>query len=1326
MVEHGFRCDAKASRAGGFSCQVCGKLKNKGDTVVAFKNDNKSGRAGWDHVCADICADKYKPPALASSSTSSSMAAIGKALGRAASSAKSKLMGPSRAASVDAEFIKKAEALEFSRPAAMQVLEEHGGDKAAAIAAMSIVFSEHYAHDFDVEAEEAPPSAVGGVPNLIGLDEEDNEDDEDDEEVQETKSLPGFTSNDARSAGYDVFEEFIRPMLPKPQKDGSYKDGDLELLDTLMSSPIELLLPRPERLADLIKPETGWDGESLARARAYFALAAAGTQFLIFLPTITHRPELAESELFQVKLNGKVVGVRDCCPCCRTNKFVNVTDGTYTIRKNKDVSNNGVRFIFSEHGVRVPIARTCICRNPCCPKNVERMQQRGIKPMSNERPLPRGEAPDGKLWPSVSFATHSPAYINLIAEVLPELGAIYSEFYFFSSQGCDKGLAARLMETTSTVAALCREFELSFGRREKALMERYIAYMKKQQRQQRSSDPPPLAGALEASRPQRVTAKAIASAGEAITSIPIPNDATVIENSILRRFLELRRVQKSQRSREEREEEETVVTADVDADDDQQLRGPAAAPDPRPAAAEVCTVEAFPPQSGEPNQTTVAPQAAEDASGGGGGDLRALGWSFTSCSNSILMISESNIRTIMRNVHAALKPYLTADLLQREPGEFASQDHTFRIENRALGDAKAYSFFMGEDHSIFWHGAVKSTSYNDLEPAMQRMQKRFVRLGVDGKLKYMYDDICCGGKPRERLHEHPTVNIFPGVTRCPRKDGFHACQLVSQTFNAGTGEVDVATRDIGQQIRPIHEPDLAKAIDHLQAAEKLTRVEARREALKRYRGKGILRTFGPQPGDLEERWEKCIERFKQDRDAKGHASVVRQQHGKLIGTIEQMQSMMHCIRNGCYSDPLPIKKMYISCKKCPTAPTLVQRMKKSESVKNETVHQGVNRIVQDVKRMGEDMLDIRIDFYVLNHNRKIDVKLGRIESQRIGMPHEIDFLNEIARSVLACVPFPLAHARNIDESGSRRVMRIEESSEIFEPHGVNYYKSVDQERAQQAAAAKAAAKANADAATSSGASSSGAALPKAKAGGRRATAAHKGVTKALVNDSPLKPSTPAEIDLMHRCVRDARDAKKQQRGKRKRSDKDGGLWADAAELYGEAYRANCSVDEEMRQLIRGPTTGELIQQSYEALSANHRAFVASKAAAGEVAAQAVDAVLQHEGQAAMEAVDVRSDAVGAAAGSEVKVEKVSKGSARQRWKEKIEAGRVLTLETDIDGPADRRLGDKPLEAYLKAMGESVTREDREGAGGVRGKLKRVFSERGIDRWDPSKRQKSGV
>ena len=90
------------------------------------------------------------------------------------------------------------------------------------------------------------------------------------------------------------------------------------------------------------------------------------------------------------------------------------------------------------------------------------------------------------------------------------------------------------------------------------------------------------------------------------------------------------------------------------------------------------------------------------------------------------------------------------------------------------------------------------------------------------------------------------------------------------------------------------------------------------------------------------------------------------------------------------------------------------------------------------------------------------------------------------------------------------------------------------------------------------------------------------------------------------------------------------------------------------------------------------------------------------------------------------MEKVSKGSARQRWKEKIEAGRVLTLETDVDGPADRRLGDKPLEAYLKAMGECVTREDREGAGGVRGKLKRVFSERGIDRWDPSKRQKSGV
>ena len=85
-----------------------------------------------------------------------------------------------------------------------------------------------------------------------------------------------FTSNDARRAVFDVFTSVIKPMLPKPQGDGSFKEGDPALMDTMLVTPISLVLPRPERLADIIKPTTGWDEASLERVRSSFALAAAG------------------------------------------------------------------------------------------------------------------------------------------------------------------------------------------------------------------------------------------------------------------------------------------------------------------------------------------------------------------------------------------------------------------------------------------------------------------------------------------------------------------------------------------------------------------------------------------------------------------------------------------------------------------------------------------------------------------------------------------------------------------------------------------------------------------------------------------------------------------------------------------------------------------------------------------------------------------------------------------------------------------------------------------------------------------------------------------
>ena len=348
MAAHGTRTDPKSSAAGGFDCSVCGIVINTGDSVVGFKNNNKKGRASWDHVHSEKCADAYTPPPLAGTSEASATSRVGKAV----SSAWNRLTGGKRKVSAEEEwpFLRKAAQLEFSTAAAKQVLEEHGGDEVAALAAMSAEFVADCADDLDDGGAALSPSKIGGESA-----EQAAASSSDEEILLQPASLPAFSSNDARKAVYDVFSSFVKPLLPKPQTDGSFKDGDPALLDVLMPTPITLALPRAERLADLIKPPDGWDQPSLERARSFFALSAAGVHFLIYLPTITHRQQLSRTSLFAVKSSsGETIGVRDCCPSCNVNTFVNVTDGKYNIRNKKEIGRNGVRFIHSATGCKLP------------------------------------------------------------------------------------------------------------------------------------------------------------------------------------------------------------------------------------------------------------------------------------------------------------------------------------------------------------------------------------------------------------------------------------------------------------------------------------------------------------------------------------------------------------------------------------------------------------------------------------------------------------------------------------------------------------------------------------------------------------------------------------------------------------------------------------------------------------------------------------------------------------------------------------------------------------------------------------------------------------
>jgi hypothetical protein len=149
MVAHGERFKEKPSAAGGFACIVCGVWVNVGESVVAFRNNNRKGKNAWDHVHAENCADKYVPPSLASSSKSSTVQKVA----NAASAARSSLTGKRR--SEDTSFSQKAARLEHSAAQAKEVLEEHGGDEEAALKAMAHAMVASMAVDNDASDDES-------------------------------------------------------------------------------------------------------------------------------------------------------------------------------------------------------------------------------------------------------------------------------------------------------------------------------------------------------------------------------------------------------------------------------------------------------------------------------------------------------------------------------------------------------------------------------------------------------------------------------------------------------------------------------------------------------------------------------------------------------------------------------------------------------------------------------------------------------------------------------------------------------------------------------------------------------------------------------------------------------------------------------------------------------------------------------------------------------------------------------------------------------------------------------------------------------------------
>ena len=214
---------------------------------------------------------------------------------------------------------------------------------------------------------------------------------------------PCLTSDGARRGAEALFIHAVRPVMPQPQTDGSLQGGNLDVFESLLCDPVVLSPPRAETFVRRhIKPADGmWTQDSMEAARTVFAMAAVGLKFIIFNPIVTHRETLMRSPHFQVlDAEGRPVGVRDCCPHCRSNKFVNASAGKggqgYNITSASDAKRNGVRFLYGLDGVKVPVSRRPCCRNPRCPKNLEILQKNKLSWPHADRQLPMEGKPQGR------------------------------------------------------------------------------------------------------------------------------------------------------------------------------------------------------------------------------------------------------------------------------------------------------------------------------------------------------------------------------------------------------------------------------------------------------------------------------------------------------------------------------------------------------------------------------------------------------------------------------------------------------------------------------------------------------------------------------------------------------------------------------------------------------------------------------------------------------------------------------------------------------------------------------------------------------------------
>ena len=363
---------------------------------------------------------------------------------------------------------------------------------------------------------------------------------------------------------------------------------------------------------------------------------------------------------------------------------------------------------------------------------------------------------------------------------------------------------------------------------------------------------------------------------------------------------------------------------------------------------------------------------------------------------------------------------------------------------------------IGDDHTVIAYYVLRSESWKELEPGLYFLNDRLERLDTIGDLEAWWSDRCCDGATD--VTKHAIVSIFKKskLKRAPRKDKFHAINGVNKTGNEGVPEqkAELGTC-LFNALSDIPDSELAPVIAYLRRKDpRMDELSARTKARTEFRHHGIIRSRSWGRGVQLKRWRQAradwAERARRDKE-RGDRSVIRPKIGKLQGTLEEMECLEPCLKKGCLEDPWPMDQMYVDTKVQPIT-GLQERLKRGDTNRNESRHCQLNKMVAGVSRMGEDLMEVLLDFAIYLTNRKYDVLFGRLDEHSLSLfPWSDAALDADAAELLEGPPlFPVAAA---PRNPLPDVVPISRGDVGWEPLGFEYLRYLQQQEGDAAAAA---------------------------------------------------------------------------------------------------------------------------------------------------------------------------------------------------------------------------------------------------------------------------------